>query len=164
MLFLWNLNINLCLQYDAASRVIARLKKERDEARALLAQAERQIPSSIEVPNTANSVAMNNRKRGSWPLLIQAYPLNRYNICMELISLFILTLGAEDDELGPSTKRIHPGISSSIISDLADCNTLLSQQRKKRQVMFSKLEMCPYGFGVPTRSNFDLKFLTENYI
>lgn len=73
-----------------------------------------------------------------------------------------LTLGAEDGELVPSTKRIHPGISSSIISELADCNTSLSQQRKKRQVMFSKLEMCPYGFRVPTRSNFDLKFLTEN--
>ncbi|XP_057783563.1 pre-mRNA-processing factor 19 homolog 1-like isoform X3 [Salvia miltiorrhiza] len=91
-------------QYDAACHV-ARMKKERDEARVLLAQAERRIPASVEVPNTVNAVAISNGKRG-----------------------------AEDDELGPNAKRMHPGISTSIISELADYNALLSQQRKKRQI------------------------------
>lgn len=36
--------------------------------------------------------------------------------------------------MGPDGKRIRPGISSSIISELTDCNAVLSQQRKKRQV------------------------------
>ncbi|KAF4364824.1 hypothetical protein G4B88_003794 [Cannabis sativa] len=36
-------------QHDAACRVIARLKKERDEARSLLAQAERHIPASTPI-------------------------------------------------------------------------------------------------------------------
>lgn len=81
---------------------------------------------------------------------------------MGVISIFILTLGSEDDELGPNAKRIHPGISTSIISELANCNALLSQQRKQRQVMCSKLEMCPYGLGVSAKSNFDIKSLTEN--
>lgn len=40
----------------------------------------------------------------------------------------------EDGEMGPDGKRIRPGISSSIISELTDCNAVLSQQRKKRQV------------------------------
>jgi pre-mRNA-processing factor 19 len=38
-------------QHDAACRVIARLKKERDESRTLLAQAERQIPISAAGPH-----------------------------------------------------------------------------------------------------------------
>ena len=42
---------------------------------------------------------------------------------------------AEDDEIGPDGKRIRPGISASIISELTNCNAALSQQRKKRQVM-----------------------------
>lgn len=58
--------LNFCcpLQHDAACRVIARLKKERDEARALLAQAERQIPMSVATPDTANAAALSNGKRG----------------------------------------------------------------------------------------------------
>lgn len=46
-----------------------------------------------------------------------------------------VTLAAEDDDLGPPGKRIHPGISASIITELTDCNAALSQQRKKRQVV-----------------------------
>ncbi|KAK4478230.1 hypothetical protein RD792_017513 [Penstemon davidsonii] len=92
-------------QHDAACRVIARLKKERDEARALLAQAERQIPMSVSLQNAVNPAAISNGKRA-----------------------------AEDDEMGSDGKRIRPGISSSIISELTDCNTALSQQRKKRQI------------------------------
>ncbi|KAI3459549.1 hypothetical protein Pfo_016212 [Paulownia fortunei] len=92
-------------QHDAACRVIARLKKERDEASTLLAQAERQIPMSVGVPNVVNAAAISNGKRA-----------------------------AEDDEIGPDGKKIRPGISSSVISELTDCNTALSQQRKKRQI------------------------------
>lgn len=53
------------LQHDAACRVIARLKKERDEARILLAQAERQIPISSSVTAAVNASAVSNGKRGS---------------------------------------------------------------------------------------------------
>lgn len=49
-------------QHDAACRVIARLKKERDESRTLLAQAERQIPISAAGP--APVAAVTNGKRG----------------------------------------------------------------------------------------------------
>ncbi|XP_073308039.1 pre-mRNA-processing factor 19-like isoform X2 [Primulina huaijiensis] len=92
-------------QHDAACRVIARLKKERDEARSLLAQAERQIPLSFAAQNAANAAPLSNGKRA-----------------------------AEEDEMGPDGKRMRPGISSSIISELTDCNAALSQQRKKRQI------------------------------
>ncbi|KAL2530275.1 Pre-mRNA-proCES [Forsythia ovata] len=92
-------------QHDAACRVIARLKKERDESRALLAQAERQIPMSVVAPHAVNATALSNGKRA-----------------------------AEDDEMGPDGKKIRPGISSAIISELTDCNAALSQQRKKRQI------------------------------
>jgi pre-mRNA-processing factor 19 len=50
-------------QHDAACRVIARLKKERDDARALLAQAERQIPASVA--GAAPAAVVSNGKRGT---------------------------------------------------------------------------------------------------
>lgn len=40
----------------------------------------------------------------------------------------------EDEELGPDGKKIRPGISATVISELTDCNAALSQQRKRRQV------------------------------
>ncbi|KAF2285546.1 hypothetical protein GH714_005414 [Hevea brasiliensis] len=91
-------------QHDAACRVIARLKKERDEARLLLAQAERQMPMLATAAATANASALSNGKRA-----------------------------AEDGDLGPPGKRAHAGISD-IITKLTDCNAALSQQRKKRQI------------------------------
>ncbi|KAJ7955473.1 Pre-mRNA-processing factor 19 [Quillaja saponaria] len=54
-------------QHDAACRVISRLKKERDEARFLLAQAERQIPKSNAV--TVNSFTLSNGKRAEDEML-----------------------------------------------------------------------------------------------
>jgi hypothetical protein len=51
-------------QHDAACRVIARLKKERDEARSLLAQAERQVPMFTSEAVTANASVLSNGKRG----------------------------------------------------------------------------------------------------
>ncbi|VVA89950.1 unnamed protein product [Arabis nemorensis] len=48
-------------QHDAACRVIARLKKERDESRQLLAEAERQLPAVPEVA-TANAVLSNGKR------------------------------------------------------------------------------------------------------
>lgn len=48
------------LQHDAACRVIARLKKERDDARMLLSQSERQIQAE-----SANAAVVSNGKRGS---------------------------------------------------------------------------------------------------
>ncbi|XP_057742767.1 pre-mRNA-processing factor 19-like [Arachis stenosperma] len=91
-------------QHDAACRVIARLKKERDEARSLLATAERPFPVSANaIP--ANVSGLSNGKRA-----------------------------AEDDEMAHGGKKMHPGITSAIISELTDCNAALSQQRKKRQI------------------------------
>ncbi|KDP33313.1 hypothetical protein JCGZ_12862 [Jatropha curcas] len=92
-------------QHDAACRVIARLRKERDEARSLLAQAERQIPALATAAAPVNTSALSNGKRA-----------------------------AEEDDLGPAGKRMRPGISPTIITELTDCNAALSQQRKKRQI------------------------------
>ncbi|KAL6571262.1 hypothetical protein OROHE_002905 [Orobanche hederae] len=52
-------------QHDAACRVIARLKKERDEARMLLAEADKQIPMSVAAPDAVDAAALSNGKRGS---------------------------------------------------------------------------------------------------
>ncbi|WCJ24116.1 Pre-mRNA-processing factor 19 [Euphorbia peplus] len=92
-------------QHDAACRVIARLKKERDEARSLLAQAERQLPTLPTTDATATAAALTNGKRA-----------------------------AEDGDMGPPGKRVRPGISTAIITELTDCNAALSQQRRKRQI------------------------------
>ncbi|GAA0169792.1 RNA processing factor [Lithospermum erythrorhizon] len=91
-------------QYEAAFRVVARLKKERDEARALLAQAGRQIPTSAATEATVAAAALS-----------------------------IVKTAAEDQDTG-SGKRIHPGISTNIITEFTDCEAALSQQRIKRQI------------------------------
>lgn len=92
-------------QHDAACRVIAIITKERDEARSILAQAEQQFPISTPNAVTANAPVHSNGKRA-----------------------------ADDEELAPSAKKLHPGISSSIITELPNCNAALSQQREKRQI------------------------------
>ncbi|KAJ4909518.1 Pre-mRNA-processing factor 19-like protein 1 [Raphanus sativus] len=48
-------------QHDAACRVIARLKKERDEARQLLSEAESQLPAAPEVA-PANATLSNGKR------------------------------------------------------------------------------------------------------
>ena len=51
-------------QHDAACRVIARLKMEKDEVMSLLAQAERQMPMSAPSATTINASGLSNGKRG----------------------------------------------------------------------------------------------------
>ncbi|KAH9602067.1 hypothetical protein KSS87_007005 [Heliosperma pusillum] len=91
-------------QHDAACRVIARLRKERDEARTLLAQAERQIPMYADTGNAVHAPLSNGKRV------------------------------ADVEDLGPGGKKLRPGISSDIIAELTDCNAVLSQQRKKRTI------------------------------
>ena len=50
-------------------------------------------------------------------------------------------IAAEDDELGPDGKKLRPGISSKIIEELTDCNAALSQQRKRRQVLYPPMRI-----------------------
>lgn len=50
--------------------------------------------------------------------------------CYQLVSI-----AAEDEEMGPDGKKIRPGISNSVIETLTECNAALSQQRKRRQVI-----------------------------
>lgn len=57
-------------QHDAACRVIARLRKERDEARSLLAEAERQMPVAPSTAVSVNASALSNGKRGSFTMVL----------------------------------------------------------------------------------------------
>ena len=52
----------------------------------------------------------------------------------------------EDEELGPDGKKIRPGISATVISELTDCNASLSQQRKKRQVFDDNKNLFKYHY------------------
>ncbi|KAL9225159.1 hypothetical protein vseg_001112 [Gypsophila vaccaria] len=91
-------------QHDAACRVIARLKKERDEARSLLAQAERQTPTYADT-GYAVQAPLSNGKRV-----------------------------ADGEDLGHGGKKPRPGISADIIEELTECNAVFSQERKKRMI------------------------------
>jgi pre-mRNA-processing factor 19 len=42
-----------------------------------------------------------------------------------------------EEEIGPDGKKIRPGINPVMIDELTECNTMLSAQRKKRQVRTS---------------------------
>ncbi|KAJ7548824.1 hypothetical protein O6H91_07G028700 [Diphasiastrum complanatum] len=93
-------------QHDAACRVIARLKKERDEARSFLLQAERHIPAnSPAAPASAVMTTMSNGKRAP---------------------------ETEPEAVAPG-KKSRQGITSEIVKELTECNARLSGQRKKRQ-------------------------------
>ncbi|XP_027366094.1 pre-mRNA-processing factor 19-like [Abrus precatorius] len=92
-------------QYDAACRVITRLKKERDEARSLLAQENSNFTVSAPSAVTVNASVASNGKRA-----------------------------AEDEELAPHGKKIHSGITSAVISELTDCGKALHQRRRRRQI------------------------------
>lgn len=114
--------------------MIARLKKERDEARSLLAQADRQIPMSALM--AANAPALSNGKRGSlFMCFLVEFHFFNINLPIAHWNPVNVIIAAEDEEFGPGGKRIRPGISASIIGELTDCNAALSQQRKKRQVL-----------------------------
>jgi pre-mRNA-processing factor 19 len=92
-------------QHDAACRVIARLKKERDEARSLLTQAEKQVPVPTTSTGTSDPVStLTNGKRA-----------------------------AEEDAMEADGKKIRLGISADIITELTNCNAELSRLRKRRQ-------------------------------
>ncbi|KAG0607375.1 hypothetical protein M758_8G023200 [Ceratodon purpureus] len=93
-------------QHDAACRVIARLKKERDEARELLLKAERQAPADVTVSAAIPPTVSSNGKRAS---------------------------EADAESEGPG-KKPRQGITSDIIKELTECNARLSGQRKKRQI------------------------------
>ena len=47
-----------------------------------------------------------------------------------------MIIAAEDEDMDPGAKRMRSGISDSVIVELTECNAALSQQRKKRQVLF----------------------------
>ena len=57
--------------------MIARLKKERDEARSLLAQSERQIMPAESTAVTSNA-ALSNGKRGSFSCAVLGLLLFQY--------------------------------------------------------------------------------------
>lgn len=77
-------------QHDAACRVIARLKKERDEARQLLTQAEREIPMTAATATAVNTPTLSNGKRG-YQLTLQNLFLCSFYLCM-LIHVIYLCL------------------------------------------------------------------------
>jgi len=77
------------LQHDSACRVIARLKKERDEARQLLAEVERHIPAAPEAV-TANA-ALSNGKRGMIVhFLLKIYWLVIFSSCNMSLYSFVV--------------------------------------------------------------------------
>lgn len=70
---------------------------------------------------------------------------------MLLCPFCCIIAASEEGELGPDAKKLCPGISAEIITELADCNAALSQKRKKRQVLHlnvrrQDLTTCYYVF------------------
>ena len=67
-------------------------------------------------------------------LISQIHVHSLFEFLCGFLRFFIVRVAIEDSEVGPDGKRIRQGISNSIISELTDCNSALSQQRKRRQV------------------------------
>lgn len=117
-----------------------------------MAQAERQIPMSMSTAIPENGSALSNGKRGTSHVYIYnqlfssflfhcfSFVLFKYTYNISFLN-FYSCKAAEDDELGPDGKRLRPGISSEIIEELTDCNAALSQQRKRRQVLYPSLKI-----------------------
>ncbi|CAI7902636.1 unnamed protein product, partial [Closterium sp. NIES-54] len=106
-------------QSDAACRVIARLIRERDEARLLLAQAEQQMRTAVPqgAPHAAAAAAaMPNGKRAGDEGGAE---------------------GEEDARAAKRAKQQAAGITDAIIAEMTACNAKLSSQRKKRQISAS---------------------------
>ena len=72
-------------------------------------------------------------------LFINVY-LSLTNAVSYLRFIFVI-IAAEDEDMGPGAKRMRPGVSESIIAELTECNAALSQQRKKRQVLFIQFSL-----------------------
>lgn len=123
-------------QHDAACRVIARLKKERDEARSLVAQAERHVPMPASVPISVNASAVSNGRAGSYIYIVLFIQCSwKVGLSLAYQSLdFLNSTPAAVDGAVPGGNNVRPGISASVFEELTECNAALSQQRKKRQV------------------------------
>lgn len=99
---------------------------------------------------TANASALSNGKRGFHLICFMVFSLVTLLIqylsdpkktkgeksvySIPYLNYVDVMIAAEDDDLGPAGKRLRPGISAEIITELTDCNAALSQQRKRRQV------------------------------
>lgn len=72
-------------------------------------------------------------------------------LCDDSFVPLVVIAGRADEDMGAVGKKLHTGISASIIAELTDCNAALSQQRKKRQVFFAliyNLAIHGKSFGV----------------
>lgn len=106
-------------QSDAAFRVIARLIRERDDARTLLAQMEQRVaalppPASADVAQGREAAAANGKRVSEG---VEEEP--------------------EDKQRAAKRSKAGQGITEDIIADMTQCNLQLSAQRKKRQVSSS---------------------------
>ncbi|XP_047953847.1 pre-mRNA-processing factor 19-like [Salvia hispanica] len=73
-------------------------------------------------------------QREKWFLISQIHVHSVFEFLCRFIRLSIVHVAIEDSEVGPDGKRIHQGVSSSIISELTDCSSALSRERKWREV------------------------------
>lgn len=97
-------------QADAAHRVIARVKKERDQARAYLEELDRHVAlpqaAADAAPAPAGAAVPNGRQVEE----------------------------KEDADAERAAKRAKAGITPDIIAELSECNKELSTQRKQRKI------------------------------
>ena len=97
-----DLSILICPQYDAACHVIARLKKERDEAWSSLAQSERQIMLAASIAITSYATLSSGKN------VLYPYSFRFTFVSVSLIFTFYLfiisfdILSPKDKDLGPA--------------------------------------------------------------